>query len=93
VSQLPQFQLTGYDTVFLVTVSDTGAGIPPRQLETIFEAFFSTKGSHGTGLGLAVTKKIVEEHGGRISVQSNSKTGTTFTIVLPFIDKLPENIG
>ncbi len=93
VSQLPQFRLTGYDTVLLVTVSDTGTGISPKQLETLFEPFVSTKGSHGTGLGLVVTKKIIEEHGGKISVQSNPETGTTFTIVLPFIEKPPENIA
>jgi signal transduction histidine kinase len=91
MSKLPQFRLSGYDTVLVITVSDTGSGIPPKQLKTVFEPFFSTKGSHGTGLGLAVTKKLVEEHWGKIFVQSGPKTGTTFTIVLPFLDQPPES--
>ncbi|MHC4715137.1 MAG: ATP-binding protein, partial [Planctomycetota bacterium] len=49
----------------------------------LFAVFFSTKGSKGTGLGLPVTRKIVEEHNGRIEVDSREGEGTTFTIVLP----------
>ena len=49
----------------------------------LFTVFFSTKGSKGTGLGLPVTKKIVEEHGGRMAVESQDGQGTTFTIFLP----------
>jgi signal transduction histidine kinase len=90
-SQPEKCQLRGHDTVLVIAVSDTGTGIPSKQLETIFEPFFSTKGSHGTGLGLAVTKKIIEEHGGKISVQSTAESGTTFIIVLPFIDTPPKN--
>lgn len=92
VSRLPQFQLADYDSVLVLTVSDTGTGIPPKALEMIFQPFFSTKGSRGTGLGLAVTKKIVEDHGGKISVQSNPKSGTVFTIVLPFFETPPKKV-
>ncbi|UCE82144.1 MAG: GAF domain-containing protein, partial [Deltaproteobacteria bacterium] len=67
----------------LVTVEDNGAGIPEKILQRIFDVFFSTKGSQGTGLGLAVTKKIIEEHGGSIEAQSNPDQGTKFTILLP----------
>jgi signal transduction histidine kinase len=52
-------------------------------MKHLFELFHSTKGNRGTGLGLAVTKKIVEEHDGSISVKSNAVDGTTFTMRLP----------
>lgn len=68
---------------FDVIVADTGTGIPPDKIDTIFEPFFSTKGSKGTGLGLPVTKKIIEEHGGTIEIQSKVGEGTTFTVTLP----------
>ncbi|HEC83031.1 MAG TPA: HAMP domain-containing histidine kinase, partial [Firmicutes bacterium] len=71
------------DTHLLITISDTGKGIPEDKLDTIFEPFFSTKGSKGTGLGLPVTKKIVEEHKGKIEVESQVGKGTTFRITLP----------
>jgi two-component system NtrC family sensor kinase len=51
---------------FVIAISDTGKGIPPEMVETIFEPFYSTKGSKGTGLGLPVTKKIIQEHDGRV---------------------------
>jgi two-component system NtrC family sensor kinase len=66
-----------------IVVTDTGSGIPEDKVETIFEPFFSTKGSKGTGLGLPVTKKIIEEHGGTIEVESRVGVGTTFTVTLP----------
>jgi len=65
-----------------VTVSDTGSGIPPEQLERIFDPFFSTK-SGGTGLGLAFTLQVVREHGGTIRCQSEVGRGTTFSVNLP----------
>jgi signal transduction histidine kinase len=52
-------------------------------MKHMFELFHSTKGNRGTGLGLAVTKKIVDEHEGSISVKSNPGEGTTFTVRLP----------
>jgi signal transduction histidine kinase len=70
----------------LISVEDNGVGIPPEARQQIFEVFYSTKGNRGTGLGLAVTKKIVEEHGGRIAVDSAPGQGSRFTIRLPFPD-------
>jgi two-component system, NtrC family, sensor kinase len=65
-------------------VIDTGPGITPDQLGRVFKLFFTTKSS-GTGLGLAVAKKIVERHGGTIAVESEIGKGTRFTIELPLI--------
>ncbi len=61
---------------------DTGPGIPPETLNNIFRPFFTTKG-HGTGLGLSLAKRIVEDHGGRIEVASMPGHGCTFTVLLP----------
>ncbi|MBD3223776.1 MAG: GAF domain-containing protein [Caldithrix sp.] len=68
---------------FQIIVKDTGTGITEENLEHIFDVFFSTKGSKGTGLGLPVTKKIVTEHKGTLDVDSEVDVGTTFTINLP----------
>jgi two-component system NtrC family sensor kinase len=65
-----------------VEVSDTGGGIPPGDLSRIFEAFYSTK-ERGTGLGLAFTRQVVEEHGGSIRCDSAVGRGTTFIVRLP----------
>jgi signal transduction histidine kinase len=65
-----------------VTVTDTGTGIPEDILDDIFEPFFTTK-PNGTGLGLASTQGIVQQHGGQIKVQSTVGKGTQFTIYLP----------
>src|SRR5215813_1218996 len=62
---------------------DTGSGMPEDVREKVFEPFFSTKGAHGTGLGLSVSHSIMERHGGSIKVQSEPDKGTTFTIELP----------
>jgi signal transduction histidine kinase len=67
----------------LVTVSDTGTGIPQEILPKVFLPMFSTKGSRGTGIGLAVTKKIVEEHGGRIDVETDVGKGSSFVLYFP----------
>ena len=65
-------------------VSDTGDGIPEENLEKIFDPFFTTKrNGEGTGLGLAVCRKIIEQHGGKISVSSRLGEGTEFHISLP----------
>lgn len=70
-----------------IEVKDTGAGIPPDVLPHIFDAFFTTKeGAGGTGLGLSLSKRIVAEHGGTLTVQSELGVGTTFTIELPIKD-------
>ena len=64
-------------------VEDTGCGIPATDLKRILEPFYSTKGSHGTGLGLSVVNSIVEEHGGFMECRSSLGEGTRFSIYLP----------
>src|SRR5438034_11229899 len=71
-----------------VRISDTGVGIPPDQLRLIFEPFYTTKepdehGHGGTGLGLSVCRQIIEQHHGRIRVESVVGKGSTFTVKLP----------
>ncbi len=69
-----------------VTIADNGKGISPELKPHLFEAFFTTKGSVGTGLGLWVSKQLVEKHGGRIRVRSGTdgrRRGTTFSVVFP----------
>ena len=66
-----------------IEVIDDGVGIPPSMMRHLFQLFHSTKGNRGTGLGLAVARKIVEEHDGSITATSKSGEGTTFTIRLP----------
>ena len=70
----------------MITVADTGSGINPALTEKIFEAFFTTKGLSGTGLGLWISKEIVERHQGELRVRSRQRSsgGTVFTIFLPF---------
>lgn len=70
-----------------VKVSDNGPGIPRDKQDQIFTPFYSAKGQGGTGLGLTVTKKIVEEHQGTIDVASSEKEGTTFTVTLQVIPR------
>ena len=66
----------------VITVSDNGPGIPAEHLPNIFRPFYTTKGN-GTGLGLSLARRIVEEHHGRIEVTSSSGKGTTFSVILP----------
>jgi PAS domain S-box-containing protein len=66
----------------LISVTDTGVGLPSENVARIFDAFFTTK-SQGTGLGLAITRSIVEAHGGRIWATANSGRGSTFFFTLP----------
>jgi PAS domain S-box-containing protein len=65
----------------LVSIHDTGSGLPP-QADQIFDAFFTTK-LHGTGMGLSISRSIVESHGGRLWADDNSPRGATFNITLP----------
>ena len=62
---------------------DNGPGVPEDMRERIFQPFHTTKGTRGTGLGLAVTKRIVEEHGGRIIVESREGKGAEFVMIFP----------
>jgi signal transduction histidine kinase len=71
-----------------IVVGDTGVGIPPEELESIFEKFYqvgsTTKGTReGTGLGLPITRKLAELHGGQVSVESTPGKGSRFTFVIP----------
>jgi PAS domain S-box-containing protein len=66
-----------------ISVADTGCGIPEDELGEIFEPFFSRKGEEGHGLGLAAVRTIVEQHEGRVEVESRVGAGSTFRIVLP----------
>ena len=65
-----------------IDVKDTGIGISPATQEKIFHLFYSTK-EEGTGVGLAFVKRVVEGHGGKVTVNSNVGNGTTFSIFLP----------
>jgi PAS domain S-box-containing protein len=66
----------------LISVSDTGVGLPPQQADKLFNAFFTTK-PHGTGMGLRISRSIVESHGGRLWAADNSPRGATFQFTLP----------
>lgn len=77
---------TGQKGVAL-TVADTGSGMPPPVLGKVFEAFYTTKGIGGTGLGLWVSKEIVDRHRGTLLVRSSQKeghSGTVFSLFLPY---------
>jgi len=67
----------------IITISDTGKGMPEQILETVFDPFVTYGKKNGTGLGMAITKKIIEAHNGKISVQSEEGKGTHFKIYLP----------
>lgn len=71
------------DQRVILTCQDSGIGMPPAVLERIFEPFFSTKGSSGTGMGLAILYGVVARHGGEVHVASTVGAGTTFTVALP----------
>ena len=70
------------DDYLLVSVSDTGAGLPLQQADRIFDAFFTTK-DHGTGMGLAICRSIIESHEGRLWGANNSPRGAIFCFALP----------
>jgi signal transduction histidine kinase len=66
----------------LLSVSDTGVGLPPQHVDQIFNAFFTTK-VQGTGMGLSISRSIVESHGGRLWAGDNSPRGASFYVTLP----------
>jgi PAS domain S-box-containing protein len=74
-------ELRGGDAI-IVAVEDSGPGIDPKRLEGIFDAFVTTK-ADGMGLGLAISRRIIESHGGRLSAASDGKNGARFQFVLP----------
>jgi PAS domain S-box-containing protein len=71
------------DDHVVLTVADTGVGMPEHVRKRIFDPFFTTKGEVGTGLGLSVSYSIIQRHGGEMRAESQPGRGTTFTIVLP----------
>jgi signal transduction histidine kinase len=66
----------------LISVNDTGVGLPPQQADQIFNAFVTTKPS-GTGMGLSISRSIVQAHGGRLWAADNSPRGASFNFTLP----------
>ncbi len=66
----------------LISVSDIGVGLPPKQADQIFDAFFTTK-LHGTGMGLSISRSIIESHGGRLWAADNAPRGASFYLSLP----------
>jgi signal transduction histidine kinase len=70
------------DGQVMVSISDTGVGLPPHQADQIFNSFFTTK-PHGTGMGLRISRSIVESHGGSLWAADNSPRGASFFLSLP----------
>jgi signal transduction histidine kinase len=70
------------DSQLRLSVSDTGVGLPTEKVDQIFSAFFTTK-PQGSGMGLAISRSIVESHGGRLWATANDGRGTTFHFTLP----------
>jgi C4-dicarboxylate-specific signal transduction histidine kinase len=80
-------------THVLIDMADNGGGIPTEILDRIFDPFFTTKDpDKGTGLGFSVSRSIVEEFGGQIEVNSQTKQGTTIRITLPALQNTPPEI-
>jgi signal transduction histidine kinase len=77
------------DNEVVVSVSDSGVGLPPQQTEQIFNAFFTTK-PHGTGMGLRISRSIIESHDGRLWAADNSLRGARFYFSLPTNTGAPE---
>jgi PAS domain S-box-containing protein len=77
------------DQQLMISISDTGVGLPPQQKDKIFDAFFTTK-PHGIGMGLRISRSIVESHGGRLWAADNSPHGAIFSFTLPIPVEAPE---
>src|SRR5262249_59884560 len=73
------------DGQLMVTVSDTGIGLPAEGAERVFEAFFTTK-PEGTGIGLSLSRRIIESHGGRLWATANTPRGAVFCFTVPVTD-------
>ena len=85
-----ELQVVGEEAV--LRISDTGEGIPTRDLDRVFERFYRVdnaraRATGGTGLGLAIVKHVVESHGGSVSVESELGAGSTFTVNLPILER------
>jgi signal transduction histidine kinase len=78
-----RLDVRGEDAQIIFEISDNGPGIESDQVHKIFRLFYSSKGNKGTGIGLFVTRKVINKHGGRISVDSQPGNGARFTIFLP----------
>ena len=74
-----------------ITVDDNGPGVPPELRDDLFRPFFSKNKSSGTGLGLAVTNKIVQEHKGRVRVTDSPLGGARFIVELPRAEQMPDD--
>jgi signal transduction histidine kinase len=72
----------GDSSQLLISVGDTGAGLQPQQVEQVFNAFYTTK-AQGTGMGLPISRSIIESHGGRLWASPNPGRGATFQFTLP----------
>ncbi|MEL6649388.1 MAG: ATP-binding protein [Bacteroidota bacterium] len=93
VGELKLTTSLGPDDSVLVSISDTGCGIPPEHLNRVFDPFFTTKPvGEGTGLGLSITFGIVENHEGKIQVKSETGVGTCFELMLPLQRKSNEAV-
>jgi PAS domain S-box-containing protein len=79
----------GEDQYLMISVTDSGVGLPSEQMNQIFDAFFTTK-SHGLGMGLRISRSIVESHGGRLWAADNSSHGASFSFTLPIPVEEPE---
>ena len=78
-----EFEVKQLDNGIQMVIADTGPGIPEGQIDQIFEMFYSSKGKKGTGLGLFITRKAIEKHGGEISAGATMGKGARFAIRLP----------
>jgi signal transduction histidine kinase len=77
------------DGQVIISVSDSGVGLPQQQADKIFDPFFTTK-PHGIGMGLRISRSIVESHGGRLWAEGNSPHGASFSFTLPIPAELQE---
>jgi PAS domain S-box-containing protein len=89
---LPPSRRRSADRRAKIEVEDTGGGIPASESDRIFNPFYTTK-EGGTGLGLALAHKIVEDHGGTLNFRSGRAGGTVFTVVLPLVPDVPTDAG